>query len=157
GLELIETIQREMGPLDLPIIVYNGTSLSEEEQSSLRTAAGPMLVKAANSPQRLLSETFLFLHRTETSLPQPKREMLELSLRHDQALEGRKALIVDDDARNVFALISALEAYKIDVLYAENGQTAIDTLNQNPNADVVLMDIMMPERDGYETMRAIRR
>jgi len=116
-----------------------------------------MVVKEADSPERLLAETSLFLHRGETSLPQSRREMLELGLRHDPALRGRKALIVDDDARNVFALITVLEAYGIEVLYAENGRTGIETLNQNPGVDVVLMDIMMPEMDGYETMRAIRR
>jgi HAMP domain-containing protein/signal transduction histidine kinase/DNA-binding response OmpR family regulator len=157
GFELIEAIQREMRPLDLPIIVYNGKSLSEEERLRVRKAAGAMVVKEADSPERLLAETSLFLHRGEKGLPQPRREMLELGLRHDPALRGRKALIVDDDARNVFALISILETYGIDVLYAENGRAGIETLNQNRDVEVVLMDIMMPEMDGYETMRAIRR
>jgi CheY-like chemotaxis protein len=157
GFELIETIQREMGLLDLPIIVYNGKSLSEEERLRLRKAAGAMVVKEADSPERLLAETSVFLHRGEKGLPQQKRDMLESSLRHDPALRGRKALIVDDDARNVFALITVLEAYGIEVLYAENGHAGIETLNENPDVDVVLMDIMMPEMDGYETMRAIRQ
>jgi len=157
GSELIEMIQREMGLHDLPIIVYNGKDLSEEEEARLRTAAGAMVVKEAPSPESLLAETSLFLHRVEASLPEPKREMLEQSLRRDPALVGRKVLIVDDDLRNVFALTSALEAYGIEVLQAENGREGIETLNQNPDVDVVLMDIMMPEMDGYETMRAIRR
>jgi HAMP domain-containing protein/CheY-like chemotaxis protein/signal transduction histidine kinase len=156
GYELIEMIQREKGLLDLPIIVYNGAELSEEENARLRTAADSMVVKEAPSPERLLAETSLFLHRVETSLPEPKREILERLLRRDPTLEGRKALIVDDDARNVFALTSALESYGIEVLCAEDGREGIETLEQNPDVDVVLMDIMMPEMDGYETMRAIR-
>jgi HAMP domain-containing protein/CheY-like chemotaxis protein/signal transduction histidine kinase len=157
GFELIEMIQRELGLLDLPIIVYTGKDLSDEERARLRMAASAMIVKEANSPERLLAETSLFLHRVETSLPEQKRKMLEQLLRRDPALEGRKVLIVDDDVRNVFALTSALETYNIEVLHAENGRAGIETLNKNPDVDVVLMDIMMPEMDGYETMRAVRR
>jgi CheY-like chemotaxis protein len=157
GVELIETIRRETGLLDLPIVAYDGKGLSEEEGARLRTVAGEMVVKEAASPERLLAETSLFLHRAESSLPKPKREMLEQSLRRDPALEGHKVLIVDDDLRNVFALTSALEAYDIEVLCAEDGRAGIETLNQNPDVGVVLMDIMMPEMDGYETMQAIRR
>jgi hypothetical protein len=157
GVELIELIQRETGLLDLPIIAYDGKDLSEDEKARLRTVAGAMVVKEAASPERLLAETSLFLHRVETSLPEPKRKMLEQSLRRDPALEGRKALIVDDDARNVFALTSALEAYGIEVLHAENGREGIEMLEQNTDVAVVLMDIMMPEMDGYETMQAIRQ
>src|SRR5262245_4291773 len=157
GLDLIEMIRREKDLLDLPIIVYTKKDLSEEEETRLQTAADTMVVKEVNSPERLLAETSLYLHRAEDSLPEPKREMLEQSLRHDPALEGRKVLIVDDDARNVFALTSALEAYGIEVLQAENGREGIERLDQNPDVDVVLMDIMMPEMDGYETMRAVRR
>jgi HAMP domain-containing protein/signal transduction histidine kinase/CheY-like chemotaxis protein len=157
GVELIEMIRRETGLLDLPIIAYDGKGLSEEEGARLRTVAGEMVVKEAASPERLLAETSLFLHRAESSLPEPKREMLEKLLRRDPALEGRKVLIVDDDLRNVFALAGALEAYDIEVLCAENGRAGIETLNQNPDVGVVLMDIMMPEMDGYETMQAIRR
>ena len=157
GVELIELIQRETGLLDLPIIAYNGKVLSEEEGARLRTVAGAMVVKEAASPERLLAETSLFLHRAETSLPEPKRGMLEQSRRRDPMLEGRKVLIVDDDMRNVFALSSALEAHGIEVLCAEDGRAGIETLNRNPDVGVVLMDIMMPEMDGYETTRAIRQ
>jgi CheY-like chemotaxis protein len=157
GVELIEMIQRETGLFDLPIIAYDGKGLSEEEGARLRTVAGEMVVKEAASPERLLAEASLFLHRAEGSPPEPKREMLEQSLRRDPALEGHKVLIVDDDLRNVFALASALEAYDIEVLCAENGRAGIETLNQNSDVGVVLMDIMMPEMDGYETMQAIRR
>jgi CheY-like chemotaxis protein len=157
GFGLIEMIQREMGRFDLPIVVYTDKALSEEEAARLRTVTGGMVVKEAAAPERLLAETSLFLHRVETSLPEPKRKMLGQSLRHDPALEGRKALIVDDDLRNAFALASALETYGIKVLHAENGREGIETLEQNPDVEVALMDIMMPEMDGYETIRAIRR
>jgi CheY-like chemotaxis protein len=157
GFELIETIQDELGLLDLPIIVYTGKDLTEKEETQLRMVTDAIVVKEVNSPERLLAETSLFLHRVETSLPEPKRRMLEQLLRRDPALEGRKVLIVDDDVRNIFALTSALEAYNIEVLRAENGREGIETLEQNPDIDVVLMDIMMPEMDGYETMQAMRR
>jgi CheY-like chemotaxis protein/signal transduction histidine kinase/HAMP domain-containing protein len=156
GFELIETIQNELGLLDLPIIVYTGKDLTEKEETQLRMVTDAIVVKEANSPERLLAETSLFLHRVETSLPEPKRRMLEQLLRRDPVLEGRKVLIVDDDVRNIFALTSALETYNIEVLRAENGREGIETLEQNPDIDVVLMDIMMPEMDGYETMQAMR-
>jgi len=157
GVELIEEMRREPSLLDLPIIVYYGKDLTGEEEARLRAAADAMIVKEAPSPERLLAETSLFLHLAEASLPEPKRRMLELSLRHDPALEGRKVLIVDDDVRNIFALTSALESYDIKVLRAENGRAGIEALNKHPDTDLVLMDIMMPEMDGYETIRAIRR
>jgi CheY-like chemotaxis protein len=157
GAELIEAMRREPRLLDLPIIVYDGKDLSGEEEKRLRTVAEAMVVKEAPSPERLLAETSLFLHIAESSLPEPKRRMLEQSMRHDPALEGRKVLIVDDDVRNIFALTSALEAYEMKVLRAENGRAGIEALNKNPDVDLVLMDIMMPEMDGYETVRAIRR
>jgi signal transduction histidine kinase/DNA-binding response OmpR family regulator len=157
GVELIELVQRETGLIDLPIIVYDGKGLSEEEVARLRSVAGAMVVKEAASPEHLLAETSLFLHRAETSMPEPKREMMKQSLRRDPMLEGRKVLIVDDDMRNVFALTSALEAHGIEVLCAEDGRAGIETLNRNPDVGAVLMDIMMPEMDGYETTRAIRQ
>ncbi|HEX2488732.1 MAG TPA: response regulator, partial [Blastocatellia bacterium] len=157
GNELIEMIQRELGLLDLPIIVYTSKDLTQAEEKQLRTMAETIVVKEANSPERLLAETSLFLHLVETSLPEPKRKILEELQRRDPSLEGRKVLIVDDDVRNIFALTSALEAYGIKVLRAENGREGIEALEQSPDVDVVLMDIMMPEMDGYETMRAIRR
>jgi CheY-like chemotaxis protein len=157
GADLIEAMRREPRLLDLPIIVYDGKKLSEEEEARLRAAAEAMIVKEATSLERLLAETSLFLHLAEASLPEPKRRMLEQSLRRDPALEGRKVLIVDDDVRNIFALTSALEAYDIKVVRAENGRACIEALNKNLDIDLVLMDIMMPEMDGYETIRAIRR
>jgi CheY-like chemotaxis protein len=157
GAELIEAMRREPRLLDLPIIVYDGKGLSGEEEARLRAVAETMIVREAPSLERLLAETSLFLHLAEASLPEPKRRMLEQSLRRDPALEGRKVLIVDDDVRNIFALTSALEAYDIRVARAENGRAGIEALNKNLDIDLVLMDIMMPEMDGYETIRTIRR
>ncbi len=157
GFELIEQIQKHLGLLDLPIIIYTGKDLTEKEEMQLRMVADAIVVKEANSPERLLAETSIFLHRVESSLPEPKRRLLEQLLRRDPVLEGRKVLIVDDDVRNIFALTSALETYNMEVLRAENGREGIELLEQNPDIDVVLMDIMMPEMDGYETMQAIRQ
>src|SRR5262245_7756015 len=157
GFELTHSVQKELGQIDLPIIIYTGKDLTEKEETELRMVADAIIVKEVNSPERLLAETSLFLHRVETSLPEPKRRILEQLLRRDPVLEGRKVLIVDDDVRNIFALTSALEAYNMEVLRAENGREGIELLRQNPDIDVMLMDIMMPEMDGYETMRAIRQ
>jgi HAMP domain-containing protein/CheY-like chemotaxis protein/signal transduction histidine kinase len=157
GFELIDLIQKQLGLVDLPIIIYTGKDLTEREETQLRLVADAIVVKEANSPERLLAETSIFLHRVETSLPEPKRRMLEQLLRRDPVLEGRKVLVVDDDVRNIFALTSALETYRMEVLRAENGREGIEILEQNPDIEMVLMDIMMPEMDGYETMQAIRR
>jgi CheY-like chemotaxis protein len=157
GADLIETIRRESGLLDMPIVVYNDSYLTEQEEARLRRSAEAMVVKEAASPERLLAETSLFLHLVETRWPEAQRRILEQSMRRDPALAGRKVLIVDDDVRNIFALTSALEAYDMKVLRAENGRACVEALERDPDIDLVLMDIMMPEMDGHETMRAIRR
>jgi CheY-like chemotaxis protein len=118
--------------------------------------AEAVVIKDATSPERLLDETALFLHRVTERLPEGKRRMLEHLHRSDPVLAGRKVLIVDDDVRNIFALTTFLERSRMRVMYAERGQDGIDILKQNPDIDVILMDVMMPEMDGYETMRAIR-
>jgi CheY-like chemotaxis protein len=156
GFELIEKIQNELGLLDLPLIVYTGKELTEQEENQLRRAADAIVIKEANSPERLLAETSLFLHRVETSLTESKRRMFEQQLRRDPVLEGRKVLIIDDDVRNIFALTSALEAHDINVVRAGDGREGIEILQQNPDIDVALLDIMMPAMDGYETLKAIR-
>jgi CheY-like chemotaxis protein len=156
GFDLIEKLQTELGRYDLPIIIYTGKELTRKEELHLKRVADAIIVKEASSPERLLAETALFLHRVEANLPEPKRRMLAKFHRSDPVLAGRKVLVVDDDVRNIFALTSALEAYNMNVVHAENGQEGIDILKADPEIEAVLMDIMMPEMDGYEAITAIR-
>ncbi|MCU1267870.1 MAG: sensor hybrid histidine kinase [Acidobacteria bacterium] len=157
GFELIEKLQKDLGQRDLPIIVYTGKDLTRKEESHLKKVADAVIIKEANSPERLLAETALFLHRIEENLPESKRRMLEKFHRSDPVLAGRKVLIVDDDVRNIFALTSALEVHKMNVVHAENGYKGIELLKATPGIEAVLMDIMMPEMDGYEAITAIRQ
>jgi CheY-like chemotaxis protein len=155
GFELIEKLQTN-GRSDMPIIVYTGKELTRKEERHLKRVAASIIIKEADSPERLLADTALFLHRVEANLPESKRRMIEQLNRKDPLLAGRKVLIVDDDVRNIFALTSALEAYSMDVVHAENGQKGIELLKATPGIEAVLMDIMMPEMDGYEAISAIR-
>ena len=157
GFELIEKLQRDANRQNLPIIVYTGKELTRKEELRLRRVAASIIVKEADSPERLLAETALFLHRNQANLPESKRRMIEQVHRRDPALAGRKVLIVDDDVRNIFALTSTLESYNMNVLHAENGQEGINLLKATTGIQAVLMDIMMPEMDGYEAISAIRQ
>ncbi|MBN3873321.1 HAMP domain-containing protein [Nostoc sp. JL33] len=157
GFELIEQIKILPHGKTLPIIVYTGREISKTQETELRRIAETIIIKDVRSPERLLDETALFLHRVEANLPAPKRQILEQLHSIDCLLAGKKALIVDDDVRNIFALTSMLERYQIEVLYAENGSEGITLLENTPDIDVVLMDVMMPEMDGYETTRLIRQ
>jgi HAMP domain-containing protein/CheY-like chemotaxis protein/signal transduction histidine kinase len=157
GIELIDRIKREIGPLELPIVVYTGKELSRKETAELKRLADTIIVKDVESMDRLVYETALFLHRAEANLPPTAREILARLNRSDAVLADKQVLIVDDDVRNIFALISVLERYGMRTLYAENGRAGIDVLQKNPDVDIILMDVMMPEMDGYETMRTIRR
>ncbi|MCL6755312.1 response regulator [Nostoc sp. CCCryo 231-06] len=157
GFTLIEQIKLEPRLLKLPIIVYTGKELSRQEETQLRGLAETIIIKNVRSPERLLDETALFLHRVQANLPPPKRQMLEQLHQNDPVLANRKILIVDDDLRNIFAVTSFLESYQMQVLFAENGRDGIERLETNPDINIVLMDIMMPEMDGYETTRAIRQ
>jgi len=157
GFTLIEQIKLEPRLLKLPIIIYTGKELSRQEETQLRGLAETIIIKNVRSPERLLDETALFLHRVQANLPPPKRQMLEQLHQTDPVLANRKILIVDDDLRNIFAVTSFLESYQMQVLFAENGRDGIERLETNPDINIVLMDIMMPEMDGYETTRAIRQ
>ena len=156
GFDLLERVKTDERFSRLPVIVYTGQELTRREETKLKRYAETIVVKDARSPERLLDETSLFLHRVESKLPDEKRRMLEQ--RHDveAVFVGKKVLIVDDDVRNVFALTSALEANGMEVAFAENGREGIEALKAQPEVDLVLMDVMMPELDGYETTRRIR-
>ena len=157
GFQLLETVKADPAIRDLPIIIYTGKELSQEEETRLRRFADTIIIKDVKSPERLLDETALFLHRVEAKLPEHKRRMLERLHNADAVFAGKHVLIVDDDVRNIFSLTSVLEDHGMRVSFAENGKYAIDLLKGTPDVDLVLMDVMMPEMDGYETTRAIRQ
>jgi CheY-like chemotaxis protein/signal transduction histidine kinase/HAMP domain-containing protein len=156
GFELIEQIKKRSNSNYLPIIVYTGKELTPQEETQLRRISEAIVIKDVRSPERLLDETALFLHRVQANLPPSQLKMLERSQQNDSVLSNKQVLIVDDDVRNIFALTSLLETYQMEIFYAENGRDGITILQNNPNISIVLMDIMMPEMDGYETMRNIR-
>jgi CheY-like chemotaxis protein/signal transduction histidine kinase/CHASE3 domain sensor protein len=156
GIDLIREIHRRHGLRSPPVIVYTAKALTRREESELRGLSEAIIVKDVRSPERLLDETALFLHRVQAKLPDAKRRMLERVQRDDALLSGRKVLIVDDDLRNIFAISSALENYKMIVSYAEGGREALEKLQQEDGYSAILMDVMMPEMDGYEATRRIR-
>jgi CheY-like chemotaxis protein len=156
GFSLLEKVKKDDRWRSLPVIVYTGRDLTRREETRLKKYAETIIIKDVRSPERLLDETALFLHRVESKLPAEKRRMLEQLHSADDVFKGKRVLIADDDVRNVFALASVLERQGMDVQFAENGNEAIATLQADPSIDLVLMDIMMPELDGYEAMRLIR-
>jgi HAMP domain-containing protein/CheY-like chemotaxis protein len=156
GFELLDKIGEDSTLRNLPIVVYTAKELNRKEVTRLKKIAKTVVVKDARSPERLLDETALFLHRAHASLPETQRRMLDEIHAADGGLAGRKVLIVDDDLRNIFALSSVLERQQMKVSFAENGRDGIEVLEKDPSIEIVLMDIMMPEMDGYDTMRAIR-
>jgi HAMP domain-containing protein/CheY-like chemotaxis protein/signal transduction histidine kinase len=157
GFDVLERLRDTPSLSDLPVVVFTGKELSPEEDARLHTLARSVVVKGVESPERLLDETALFLHRVVADLPIEKQKMLDRLHRSDDALVGRKVLVVDDDVRNIFALSSVLERRGMTVLTAGTGREAIQTLESTPDMAIVLMDIMMPEMDGYETMQVIRQ
>ncbi|MEO6713396.1 MAG: HAMP domain-containing protein [Mycobacteriales bacterium] len=157
GFALLEKLKKDERFHGLPVIIYTGKELTRRDETRLRKYAETIIVKDARSPERLLDETALFLHRVESRLPAEKRRMIEQLHGDEGIFKGRKVLIVDDDVRNVFALTSALEVHGITIAYAENGREGIEVLRANPDVDLVLMDVMMPEMDGYATTQAIRK
>ncbi len=156
GFDLLEKLAGDKSLRDIPVVVYTGRELTPEEDVQLRSIARSVVVKGVESPERLLDETALFLHRVISELPAEKQRMLDQLHGSDEHLVGQTVLLVDDDARNIFALSSALERRGMNVLAATTGREAISIIDSTPDIGIVLMDIMMPEMDGYETMQAIR-
>ncbi len=156
GSDFMKQMQHEPSLQDIPVVVFTGKDLSPEEEAELKTMAKSIVLKDVRSPERLLDETALFLHRVVGNLPLEKQQMLERLHSSHEMLRGAKVLVVDDDARNIFALMTVLESQEIEVISATNGRQAIELIESTPDLDMVLMDIMMPEMDGYQTMREIR-
>jgi CheY-like chemotaxis protein len=156
GFQLLEHIRATDGLRETPVIIHTGRQLTQRDEARLRRFAQSIVIKDARSPERLLAETSLHLHRRPAALAPEGRRMLANLEETESALAGRRVLVVDDDVRNVFALASALEAHGMEVRFAENGREGLQSLQADPVVDLVLMDIMMPEMDGYETMQAIR-
>jgi CheY-like chemotaxis protein/signal transduction histidine kinase/HAMP domain-containing protein len=157
GFEVLERFRDTPSLCDLPVVVFTGKELSPEEDARLHALARSVVVKGVESPERLLDETALFLHRVVADLPVEKQRMLDRLHHSDDALVGKNVLVVDDDVRNIFALSSVLERRGMNVITAGTGREAIARLESTPDVAIVLMDIMMPEMDGYETMRVIRQ
>jgi len=157
GFEVLEELRADSNLSDVPVVVFTGRELSAEEDAQLHTMARSIVVKGVESPERLLDETALFLHRIVTDLPAEKQRMLERLNSSDEDLVGRTVLLVDDDARNIFALSSVLERRGMHVLTATTGREAIALAESTPDLAIVLMDIMMPEMDGYQTIQVIRQ
>ena len=156
GFEVLEKLRDEPALSDLPVVVFTGRELSPEEDVRLHTMARSVVVKGVESPERLLDETALFLHRIVADLPPAKQKMIERLHSSDDDLHGRTVLLVDDDARNIFALASVLERHGMRVLTATTGTEALSLIHAGPPVAIVLMDIMMPGMDGYETIQTIR-
>ncbi|WP_354067411.1 HAMP domain-containing protein [Bradyrhizobium sp. OAE829] len=157
GFEVLDQIRNDETLSNVPVVVFTGRELSAEEDAELHTMARSIVVKGVESPERLLDETSLFLHRVITELPVEKQRMLEKLNSSDEDLVGKTALLVDDDARNIFALSSVLERRGMKVLTATTGHEAIALVESNPKIAIVLMDIMMPQMDGYQTIGVIRQ
>ncbi len=157
GFELLDRLQGMEGARRIPVIVHSGRDLSHEDERRLRHFAESIIIKGAMSPERLLNEVTLFLHLVESDLHPSKQRMIRTAIDKEAMLEGRKVLLVDDDMRNVFSLSSVLAEKSMTVIEAENGREALARLEEHPDVSIVLMDIMMPEMDGYTAMREIRK
>ena len=157
GYGLLEFIKKEKALSEIPVIIYSENSLTEYEEEKLKEYSESIVVKNAKSPDMLLDEVGLFLHRVEAKLPGDKQKMIRMVHGKELVLKNKKILLVDDDMRNVFALKSFLEDKKMEVLVGANGEECLKCLEKDPEVDIVLMDIMMPKMDGYEAMRRIRK
>jgi CheY-like chemotaxis protein len=156
ALALLARAAQDQALRELPIVLYASEALGRDERARLEEATGAINATTVSSPERLVDETALHLHRMEARLPAATRKLLSQLRTADSVFHGKRILIVDDDIRNVFALTSALEMRGMKVLYAENGREGVAKLRENPTVDLVLLDVMMPEMDGYETAGAIR-
>ena len=157
GFDLLDSIKSNEKFRDLPIIIYTGREMDKEEEKNLRKHAESIIIKGAKSPDRLLDEVRLFLHQVETSLPKEKQRRAKIVHEKEGVFKDKKVMVVDDDIRNIFAIVCVLEEKEMQIVVAENGKEALTALEKNKDIDLVLMDIMMPEMDGYETMRQIRK
>ncbi|HEY8936524.1 MAG TPA: response regulator [Cyclobacteriaceae bacterium] len=156
GFSLIHELEKAKKAHIPPIVIYTGRELSKEENYELQKYSESIIIKGVKSEERLLDETALFLHRTVSNLPESKQKIITSLYDKESIFADKKILVVDDDMRNVFALSKVLKERKMQITKAENGIVALDILNQDPKIDLVLMDIMMPEMDGYEAMQKIR-
>jgi CheY-like chemotaxis protein len=157
GVELIEHVQSTSSPVAPPFLVFGTRKLNSAQAAELNRLGRTSVVRYAPSLERLLEESAMLLHRADNALSEQQRQILAVVRQKDPMLARRKVLVIDDDLRNIFALTSVLEQKDIEVLHAENGQTGLEVLHANSDIDLVLMDIMMPGMDGYETTRAIRK
>jgi HAMP domain-containing protein/signal transduction histidine kinase/CheY-like chemotaxis protein len=157
AFEFLQGLRKNTSHKTVPVITYAAQELTRHQETQLREAARFAVLKETRSPERLLDEMVLFLHQVEGDLPEAKRLLLEAGRRHDSALEGKRVLVVDDDIRNIFALTAVLERHHMTVFSAENGRDAMSMLDSTPDIQAILMDVMMPELDGYETTRLIRQ
>jgi CheY-like chemotaxis protein len=157
GFELLEKIKTIPRLTKIPVVVYTGRDLNPQENQRLNKLADTVVLKTANSTERLLDETALFLHRVESKLPREKQDIIRKLHKADEILKDKKVLLVDDDIRNIYSLVNALEMEGVTCYVAENGKIALNELNNHPDIDMVLLDIMMPEMDGYETISVIRK
>jgi len=156
GFDLLEKIKTDDNLNKIPIIVYTGKDLSKDENARLIKFANTVVLKTADSHERLLDETMLFLHRVESRLPKEKQNIIRKLHKTDEVLRNKNVLVVDDDIRNIYSLTNALEEEGMNCVTAENGKIAVQLLKENPGIDIILMDIMMPEMDGFEATKEIR-
>ncbi len=157
GVEFLTRIKEDENITEIPVVVYTGKELTSEEEALINEYAEKIIIKGVKSAEKLLDETTLFLHRVEADLPEEKRKMIRVIHDRESVFWKKKILIVDDDMRNVYALTNVLEDKGLEVHTASNGRKGVEILEEHPDIDLVLMDIMMPEMDGYEAMTIIRK
>jgi CheY-like chemotaxis protein len=157
GVHVVETMRRDSTRRRLPVIIHTAKDVTQQDEAKLRNLVESFILKGPDSHQQLFDETALFLHRAVEGMPEDKRHIIDMRRRREAGLAGRKVLIVDDDIRNIFSLTGVLEQHQVRVIHAESGRDGIAILDKIPDIDLVLMDVMMPDMDGYETMRQIRR